>query len=99
MSQLFHDQHLDGRHVSFKQSYFVLQIRHTVPAYILHWFNSSSPAESRDMARRALIQYSFAEGLLGRISTHAHEGLASVDAAQTATLQAMSLLTRWREGS
>ncbi len=59
----------------------------------------SSDPESRDQARRALIQYSFAEGLLGRISTHAHEGLASVHAAQTSTLQAMSLLTHWREGS
>lgn len=43
MSQLglisFHNQHLDGRHVTFKQSYFVLQIRHTVPAYISDWFN------------------------------------------------------------
>ena len=50
-------------------------------------------------ARRALIQYSFAEGMLVRIATHTHNGLEEVDAAQTATLQAMSLLTHWREGS
>ncbi len=56
-------------------------------------------AESRDQARRALLQYSFAEGMLVRIATHVHDGLEQVDAAQTSTLQAMSLLTHWREGS
>lgn len=60
---------------------------------------NSGDAESRDQARRALIQYSFAEGMLVRIATHTHNGLEEVDAAPPATLQAMSLLTHWREGS
>ena len=59
----------------------------------------SADAESREQARRALLQYSFTEGMLVRIATHVPKGLEQVDAAQTATLQAMSLLTRWREGS
>ncbi len=55
--------------------------------------------ESRDQARRALTQFAFAEELLVRIATHLHDGMEQVDAAQTSTLQAMSLLTHWREGS
>ncbi len=59
----------------------------------------STDSESMDQARRALTQFAFAEELLVRIATHLHDGLEQVDAAQTATLQAMSLLTHWREGS
>ncbi len=59
----------------------------------------STDSESRDQARRALTQFAFAEELLVRIATHLHDGMEQVDAAQTATLQAMSLLTHWREGS
>ena len=59
----------------------------------------STDSESMDQARRALIQFAFAEELLVRIATHLHDGLEQVDAAQTSTLQAMSLLTHWREGS
>ena len=55
--------------------------------------------ESRDQARRAITQFAFAEELLVRIATHLNQGLEEVDAAQTATLQMMSLLTHWREGS
>ncbi len=46
-----------------------------------------------------LAEFAFAEELLVRIATHLNQGLEEVDAAQTATLQTMSLLTRWREGS
>ena len=56
----------------------------------------STDPESRDQARRALLQYSFAEGMLVRIATHVDDGLEQVDAAHTATRQAMSLLARWR---
>ena len=55
--------------------------------------------ESRDQAGRAITQFAFSEGLLARIATHLNDGLQQVDAAQTTTLQAMSLLTHWREGS
>ena len=54
---------------------------------------------SREQARRAVTQFAFSEGLLNRIATHLNEGLMQVDAAQTSTLQVMSLLTHWREGS
>ena len=60
--------------------------------------NSTDP-ESREQARRAMVQFVYSEGLLNRIATHLNDGLMQVDAAQTATLQAMSLLTHWREGS
>ena len=60
--------------------------------------NSTDP-ESREQARRAVTQFVYSEGLLNRIATHLNDGLMQVDAAQTASLQAMSLLTRWREGS
>ena len=46
-----------------------------------------------------VAEFAFAEELLVRIATHLNQGLEEVDAAQTATLQTMSLLTRWREGS
>ena len=46
-----------------------------------------------------MVQFAFSEGLLNRIATHLNEGLAQIDEAQTATLQAMSLMTRRREGS
>ncbi len=59
----------------------------------------SSDPESRDQARRALVQYSFAEGLLVRIATQLHQGTELVDGAHVATRQAMTLVTHWREGS
>ena len=59
----------------------------------------STDPGSRDQASRAITQFAFAEELLVRIATHLNQGLEEIDAAQTATLQAMSLLTRWREGS
>ena len=58
----------------------------------------STDPESQEQARRAVTQFAFSEGLLTRIATHLNEGLMQVDAAQTSTLQAMSLLTR-QEGS
>ena len=58
----------------------------------------STDPDSRDQARRALLQYSFAEGLLVRIATHLHQGTELVDGAHTATRQAMTLVTHWREG-
>ena len=60
---------------------------------------SSTDPESREQARRAVVQFVNSEGLLNRIAVHLNDGLQQVDAAQTATLQAMSLLTHWREGS
>jgi len=51
-----------------------------------------------DQARRALTQFAFAEGLLVRIATHLHQGTELVDEAHTATRQAMTLVTHWREG-
>ena len=62
------------------------------------WGFSAGYSESMDQARRALTQFAFAEELLVRIATHLNQGLEEVDAAQTATLQTMSLLTHWREG-
>ncbi len=59
----------------------------------------STDPESQEQARRAVTQFAFAEGLLNRIATHLNDGLMQVDAAQTSTLQAMSLMTHWREGS
>ena len=59
----------------------------------------STDSESRDQARRALMQYSMAEGLLVRIATHLHQGTDLVDGAHTTTRQAMTLVTHWREGS
>ena len=59
----------------------------------------STDAESRDQARRAITQFAFAEELLVRIAIHVHDGLEHVDAAQTATLQAMTLVERLWEGS
>ena len=59
--------------------------------------NSTDP-ESREAARRAMVQFVYSEGLLNRIATHLNQGLMQVDGAQTSTLQAMSLLTHWREG-
>ena len=59
----------------------------------------STDAESREQARRAMVHFVYFDGLLNRIATHLNEGLASVDAAHTATRQAMTLVTRWREGS
>ena len=59
----------------------------------------SSDPESRDQARRALTQYTFAEGLLTRIATHLHQGTELVDGAHVATRQAMTLVAHWREGS
>ena len=59
---------------------------------------SSSDPESREQARRAVVQFVYSESLLNRIATHLNQGLMQVDATQTATLQAMSLLTHWREG-
>ncbi len=59
----------------------------------------STDPEAQELARRAMVQFVYSEGLLNRIATHLNQGLMQVDAAQTATLQAMSLLTHWREGS
>ena len=59
----------------------------------------STDPESRDQAGRAVTQFAFSEGLLSRIATHLNQGLEEVDLAHTATRQAMSLMTRLREGS
>ncbi len=40
----------------------------------------------------------YSEGLLVRIATHLNDGLAAVDLAYTATRQALTLVTHWREG-
>ena len=58
----------------------------------------STDAESREQARRAMVQFVYSEGLLNRIATHLNQGLEQVDAAHTATRQAMTLVTHWREG-
>ena len=60
--------------------------------------NSTDP-ESREQARRAVVQFVYSEGLLSRIATHLNQGLEEVDAAHTATRQALTLVTRWRGGS
>ena len=54
----------------------------------------STDGESRDQARRALNQLALSEGLLVRVATTLNQGLEHVDLAQTATLQAMTLVTR-----
>ena len=59
----------------------------------------SESVESRDQARRALMQYSMAEALLTRIAGHLHQGIELVDGAHTATRQSITLVTHWREGS
>lgn len=59
----------------------------------------STDAESRDQARRAITQFVFSEGLLSRIATHLNQGIEKIDQAHTATRQAISLVTRWRERS
>ena len=59
----------------------------------------SSDSESRDQARRAFNQFWLAESLQARIAAHVHQGIDMVDAGQTATRQAMTLVTHWREGS
>ncbi len=59
----------------------------------------STDSESMDQARRALTQFAFAEGQLVRIATHLHQGTELVDGAHTATRQAMTLVTHWRDGS
>ena len=46
-----------------------------------------------------MLSIAYSEGLLNQIAIHPNQGLEQVDAAQTATLQTMSLLTHWREGS
>ena len=52
----------------------------------------STDGESRDQARRALNQLALSEGLLVRIATTLNQGLEHVDLAQTAILQAMTLV-------
>ena len=59
----------------------------------------SADAEARDLARRALNQFVLAEGLLVRIAAHLNQGLERIDIAQTATLQAMTLVRRRGEES
>ena len=54
----------------------------------------STDWESREQARRALNQFSLWEGLLLRIATTLNQSLEHVDLAQTAALQAMTLVTR-----
>ena len=58
----------------------------------------STDAGSRDQARRALLQYSFAEGLLNRIASHLHQGTELVDGAHVATRQAITLASRGGRG-
>ncbi len=54
----------------------------------------SRDEESKDQARRALNQFALLEGLLVRITTTLDQGLEHVDLAQTATLQAVTLVKR-----
>ena len=59
----------------------------------------SPDPESRDRARRVFTQLQLAESLQGRIVTHIRQGMESVDAGYTVTMQAMTLVAHWREGS
>ena len=59
----------------------------------------STDPEAQELARRAMVQFVYSEGLLNRIATHLNQGLEEIDLAHTATRQAMSLMTRLREGS
>ncbi len=52
----------------------------------------SSDEEYKDQAKRALNQFALLEGLLVRMSTTLDQSLEHVDLAQTATLQAVTLI-------